>query len=261
MDLSQIHPNAEIDSTVKIGPFCVIGPNVKIGAGCVLHSHVVIDGHTSIGENNEFYQFCSIGAPPQDLTYKGEPTEVIIGKNNVFRESVSVHRATTKENHKTVIGNNSLFMAYSHVGHDAIIGDHCIFANSVHFAGHVKIGDRVIISGGVGVSQFVRIGGYNYIGGNSGLDRDLPPFCSALGFRAKIKGINIIGLKRNGYEKKDISQAVQFFNEIGEKKVSIKNYISDEAVFKTYEKNPVLKKVFEFIEGSKVGIASYVKGD
>ena len=215
--MSHIHPssivdkNAKIHETVKVGPFCIVGPNVEIGANTILHSHVVVDGHTTIGEGNQFFQGCSIGAPPQDNSYKGEPTRVVIGNNNIFREYVSIHRGTLKENGLTTIGNNCLFMAYVHAGHDVGIGNNVTIANSTNFAGHVKVGDRVTIGGGTNVSQFVTLGRGSYIGGASAIDRDIPVFCTALGNRVFLKGINIIGLRRQGYSKQEISEVVDFY--------------------------------------------------
>ena len=135
-----VHPEAKIGAGVKIGPYCTIGAHVEIEEDCQLLSHVVVDGHTTIGKGNTFYPFCSIGAPPQDLSYKGEPTKTIIGNNNVFRESVTVHRASMKQDQFTKIGDNCLMMAYVHVGHDAVLGNGIIVANSVNFAGHVIVG-------------------------------------------------------------------------------------------------------------------------
>ena len=137
--MATIHPSALVDAqaklheTVKIGPFCIIGPNVEVGANTILHSHVVVDGHTTIGEGNQFFQGCSIGAPPQDNSYKGEPTKTVIGNNNTFREYVSIHRGTLKENLVTQIGSKCLFMAYVHAGHDVVIGNNCTIANSTKY--------------------------------------------------------------------------------------------------------------------------------
>ena len=211
---SIIEKGAKIHETVKIGPFCIVGANVEIGANTVLHSHVVIDGHTTIGEGNKFFQGCSIGAPPQDNSYKGEPTKTVIGNNNTFREYVSVHRGTLKENLLTQIGDNCLLMAYVHIGHDVAMGSNCTIANSTNFAGHVKVGDRVIIGGGSQVQQFVSLGRGSYIGGASALDRDIPSYCTAIGNRAHLKGINIIGMKRQGYTKQEISEVVDFLRTI-----------------------------------------------
>lgn len=261
--MSNIHPssiidkNAKIHETVKIGPFCIVGPNVEIGANTVLHSHVVIDGHTVVGEDNKFFQGCSIGAPPQDNSYKGEPTRTIIGKNNTFREYCSVHRGTLKENHVTTIGDNSLFMAYVHLGHDVIVGNNCTIANSTNFAGHVKVGDRVIIGGGTQIQQFVTLGRGSYIGGATALDRDIPSFCTAIGNRAHLKGINIIGMKRQGYSKQEISEVVDFLRTIESSNLSPRSFVEHSELMNEFKDNRVIIEMVDQIKKSEIGIAPF----
>ena len=254
---SLVDPNAKIHETVKIGPFCIIGPNVEIGANTVLHSHVVLDGHTTIGEGNQFFHSCSIGAPPQDLSYKGEPTRVVIGNNNTFREYVSIHRGTLKENGITQVGNNCFLMAYVHAGHDVGIGNNVIVANSTNFAGHVKIGDRVIIGGGTNVSQFVTLGRGAYIGGASAIDRDIPVFCTALGNRVFLKGINIIGLRRQGYSKQEISEVVDFYRSMEASALSPRAFVEHEEHMSEFKDNRVVQEMVEQIKKSEIGIAPF----
>jgi UDP-N-acetylglucosamine acyltransferase len=195
-----VNPEAQIDKDVEIGPWCTIGPHVKIAAGTKLLSHVVIDGWTEIGKNNNFFPFSVIGAVPQDLKYKGEPTKVIIGNNNTIRESVTINLGTVQGGGMTKIGDNCLLMGYTHLGHDCIIGNNCIIANYGGFAGHVTLEDYVTIGGMTGISQFVRVGAYAYVGGQSGLEKDVPPYSIVMGARpCIIKGANIIGLKRRGF--------------------------------------------------------------
>jgi UDP-N-acetylglucosamine acyltransferase len=261
--MSNIHPSAIVDKaakiheTVKIGPFCLVGPNVEIGANTVLHSHVVVDGHTSIGEGNQIYQYCSIGAPPQDNSYKGEPTRTVIGNNNTFREYVSIHRGTLKENQLTQIGNNCLFMAYVHAGHDVVIGNNVTIANSTNFAGHVKIGDRVGIGGGTLVQQWVSIGRGAYIGGASAIDRDIPSFCTVMGNRAYLKGINIIGLKRQGYSKQEISEVVDFIRTMESSNISPRSFVEHAEYMVEYKDNIVVQEMAEQIRKSEIGIAPF----
>ncbi|MCR9205117.1 MAG: acyl-[acyl-carrier-protein]--UDP-N-acetylglucosamine O-acyltransferase, partial [Halobacteriovoraceae bacterium] len=157
-ELALVSPEAKIAEGVSVGPFSIIGPNVVIEKNTIIHAHVKIDGHTTIGERNEFFPYCIIGAAPQDMTYKDEPTETIIGNDNIFREYVSIHRGTAKDRGKTTIGNQSLFMSYVHLGHDVDFGSNCVIANSTNFAGHVKVGDKVVIGGGCNISQFVSLG-------------------------------------------------------------------------------------------------------
>lgn len=254
---SIVDPAAKLHETVKVGPFCIIGPHVEIGANTNLLSHVVIDGRTKIGENNLFYQGTSIGAPPQDTSYKGEPTEVEIGDHNVFRECVSVHRGTMKEIGITKIGHHNLLMAYVHVGHDVVVGDHCTFANSTNFAGHVKVGDRVIIGGGTQIQQFVTLGKGAYIGGASAIDRDIPMFCTAMGNRVYLKGINIIGMKRQGFTKQEITEVVDFYRTMESSKLSPRAFIEHDEYMIDFQENRLVKELLEQIRKSEIGIAPF----
>jgi UDP-N-acetylglucosamine acyltransferase len=184
----------------------VVGPQVKIGANTRLMSHVVIDGATTIGEGNVFFPFGSIGAVPQDLKYKGERTELIIGDHNTFRESVTLNLGTVQGIGKTVVGSHNLLMAYVHLGHDVVVGNHAIIANSANLAGHVIVEDYANIGGMTGVIQFIRVGAYSYIGGCSIIDRDVTPFTVVVGARpVELKGANIIGLRRRGFKNETIS--------------------------------------------------------
>ncbi len=254
---SLVDPQAKLHETVRVGPFCIIGPNVEIGAGTILHSHVVVDGHTTIGEGNQFFQGCSVGAPPQDNSYKGEPTRTVIGNNNTFREYVSIHRGTLKENLVTTIGNNCLLMAYVHIGHDVVLGNNCTIANSTNFAGHVKVGERVIIGGGTQVQQFITLGRGAYIGGAAAIDRDIPLFCTAMGNRAHLKGINIIGMKRQGYSKQEISEVVDFVRTMETAKVSPRAFVDHAELMAEYKDNRVVQEMAEQIRKSEVGIAPF----
>ncbi|MFQ5329654.1 MAG: acyl-ACP--UDP-N-acetylglucosamine O-acyltransferase [Thermodesulfobacteriota bacterium] len=207
-----VHTSAELDSGVEIGPYTVIGEHVRIGKNTRIASHAVIDKWVTIGEGCDIFQFTSIGAPPQDLNYKGEETVTIIGDNNVIREFVTIHRATTKEERKTVIGDNNLLMAYVHVAHDSIIGNSVIMANTATLGGHVVIEDHVIVGGLVAVHQFVRIGAYAIIGGASAVSKDVPPYVLAVGNRAHVYGLNSVGLRRHGFSKGDINDIKHAYN-------------------------------------------------
>ncbi len=200
-----VHPDAKIADGVTVGPFSVIGPHVEIGSGCVVGPHVNIDGHTVIGENNTFFPNCSIGYPPQDLKYAGEPTRVVIGDGNIFREGCQVHRGTVGGGGLTTIGSHGFFMVLSHIAHDCTIGDHVIFANAGTLAGHVEVGDRATIGAYTGVHQFCRVGAYAFIGGYSVVTRDALPFCLTVGNRASCYGINKVGLKRLKFTRESIS--------------------------------------------------------
>jgi UDP-N-acetylglucosamine acyltransferase len=261
--MAQIHPsslvdkNAKLHESVIVGPFCIVGPNVEIGANTVLFSHVVVDGHTVIGEGNKFFQGCSVGAPPQDTSYKGEPTRTVIGNNNTFREHVTIHRGTLKENLVTTIGSNCLFMAYVHAGHDVVIGNNCTIANSTNFAGHVKVGDRVIIGGGTQIQQFISIGRGAYIGGAAAIDRDVPMFCTAMGNRAHLKGINIIGMKRQGYTKQEISEVVDFYRTMESSKLSPRSFVENAELMAEYKDNRVIVEMADQIKKTEIGIAPF----
>jgi len=200
-----VSPKAKIADGVCIGPFCVIGEKVEIGSGTVLDSHVVIDGDTVIGARNRVYPYVSLGLPPQDVAYKGETTRLVIGDDNVIREFVTVNRATTKQNKVTKIGSNNYLMAYAHVAHDCTLGDSIIMSNAATLGGHIEIGDKAIIGGLVAIHQFVRVGAYAFIGGMSATVKDIPPFMMASGNRAKLYGLNVRGLRREGFPKERIA--------------------------------------------------------
>ena len=200
-DRAVIDPAAEIDPTAEIGPFAVIGAGVRIGAGTTVGPHSVLEGNTTIGKNNRIGAFVTIGAPPQDIGYRGEDTRVEIGDDNIIREYVSIHRATTKENRLTRIGDRNMLMAYVHVAHDCVLADDIIMANGATLGGHVRVGERVTMGGLVAVHQFTRIGSHAYIGGMSGISKDVPPYVIVSGVRNRMRvtGINRIGLKRCGF--------------------------------------------------------------
>ena len=208
----KVHPSAivdskaEIDSSVEIGPYCIIGPHVRIKKNTRLLGHVVVEGWTEIGEDNTVFPFAVLGAVPQDLKYKGEPTRLIIGNHNTIRESVTMNLGTVQGRGETRVGDHNLLMAYVHLGHDCVLGSHCILANYVGFAGHVIAEDYANVGGMVGVSQYVQIGKYAYVTGQSGLEKDVPPFSIASGSRpCHIRGANIVGLRRRGFSADTIS--------------------------------------------------------
>ena len=195
-----IHRNAEIPADCEIGPYCVIGEAVSLDAGCCLHSHVVMAGPSRIGKENEFFPFCSIGQKSQDLKYKKEPTHLVIGDHNVFREYVTVNRATTK-NPSTTLGNHNTILAYAHIAHDCSLGDHIVMSNCGTLAGHVIVEDRAVIGGFTAIHQFCRIGRMAITGGCSKVVQDVPPYMMADGNPAKVRTINKVGLERNGVPK------------------------------------------------------------
>jgi UDP-N-acetylglucosamine acyltransferase len=200
-----IHPSAKLGENVSVGAFCLIDADVSIGDGTVLESHVVVKGKTCIGKGNHIYQFASVGENCQDKKYAGEPTELIIGDNNIIRESVSIHRGTIQDNSVTQIGSNNLLMCNAHVAHDCVIGDNSILATGATLAGHVNIGDWVIMGGLTAVHQFCHIGNHSFIGGGAIILSDVPPYLM-VGNNGAPRGINSEGLKRRGFTSGTIMQ-------------------------------------------------------
>ncbi len=199
-----VSPQATLASDVEVGPYSIIGAGVEIGPGCIVGPHVVIKGPTRIGTGNHFYQFASIGDAPQDLKYKGEPTRLEIGDRNVFRESCTINRGTAHDHGVTRIGNDNLFMAYTHVAHDCVVGNKCVFANCATLGGHVHVGDWVILAGFSGVHQFCKVGQHAFLANNAAVTRDVPPYVMAVGQPARPHSINTNGLKRRGFTAQQI---------------------------------------------------------
>ena len=195
---SIISPGAQIGPDVTIGPFCTIGPDVVLQAGVRLISHVAVDGHTTIGPEAVVYPFCTVGLPPQDLKYRGEPTETVIGPRTQLREHCTIHRGTVTGTGVTRVGADCLLMAVVHVAHDCALGDGVIVANNVVMGGHVTIGDNAVIGGASALHQFVRIGRGAMVGGVSGVEADVVPFSTVMGNRAYLSGLNLVGLRRRG---------------------------------------------------------------
>lgn len=202
-----IDPKAKIGKNVSVGPWTIIGPDVEIGDNCDIASHVVIRGPSIIGESNKIYQFSTIGDDTPDLKYKGEPTKLIIGDNNVIREGVTIHRGTVQDKGETIIGNHNLLMAYAHVGHDSVIGDHVIMVNNSSLAGHVNVGDWAILSGYALIHQYVSVGAHSFVGPAAFSYHDVPAFVTAFGSPAEPRTINKEGLKRRGFSADQIALA------------------------------------------------------
>lgn len=210
--MPQIHPTAVVASGAKlagdvtIGPFCVIGNEVDLGAGVRLAAHVVIDGNTTIGEGTRIFPFASIGLDPQDLKYRGEPSSLIIGRHNTIREYVTINPGTAGGGMVTRVGDHCLLMVGAHIAHDCQVGNHVIMANNATLAGHVVVEDYARLGGLSAVHQFVRIGRHAMIGGMSGVERDVIPYGQVMGDRARLTGLNIVGMQRAGYTREDIQE-------------------------------------------------------
>lgn len=200
-----VDPKAELDSTVTVGAYTLIGPHVKIGAGTSIGPHCVLDGHTTLGESNRIYPFVSLGLPSQDKKYAGEPCELVIGDRNTIREYSTYHIGTVQGGGVTRLGNDNWMMAYTHLAHDCVVGNHTIFANNAQLAGHVEVGDWVILGGYTVVHQFVRIGAHAMTAMSSLLFADVPPFIMAQGQPAGARSINVEGLRRRGFSAERIS--------------------------------------------------------
>jgi UDP-N-acetylglucosamine acyltransferase len=199
-----IEEGAELADDVKVGPYCVVGPHVRLAEGVELFSHVAVAGHTSVGPRTRIWPFCSIGHQPQDLKYKGEETRLEIGADCLIREHVTMSTGTIQGHRLTRIGDRCMFMMASHVGHDCQIGNNVIMANNATLGGHVHVGDFVFMGGLSAVHQFVRIGAHAIVGGMTGVERDVIPFGSAIGDRADLGGLNLVGLKRRGFSRETI---------------------------------------------------------
>jgi len=197
--LAVISPKAELAEDVEIGPFCYIGPDVHVGPGTVLHPGVTVVGHTRLGRGNVVYPHASIGAPPQDVSYGDEPTEVVVGDANVIRECVTVHRGTAKDAGVTRVGSHCYLMACSHVAHDCQLGDHVIFGNNVLIGGHVHIESGVNINGGAAIHPFSTVGRLAYVGGLTRIVQDVPPFMIVEGHPSRVRGVNAVGMRRAGF--------------------------------------------------------------
>ena len=247
-----IHDSAQIDDDVEIGPYTVIGENVKIGKGTIIAAHVVVERDTAIGPHCSIHQFASIGTPPQDITYKGEKTEVIIGSHNVIREFVTIHRGTGRGGGKTIIGDKNFLMAYVHIAHDCKIGNNVIMANAATLAGHVAIEDYAIIGGLVAIHQYARIGAYAIIGGASAVTHDVPPYVMAVGNRAKLYGLNKVGLRRQGFSREELNDLKTAYNILFKSGITLKDALrklDDEMSHSTH-----VVRLINFIKESRRGI-------
>jgi UDP-N-acetylglucosamine acyltransferase len=242
-----VDPKASIGKHVQIGPYSVIGPSVEIGDNTIIQSHVNISCNTKIGLNNKIYPFVSIN-DPQDLKYKGETTNLIIGNNNKIREHVTINPGTVSGGGKTIIGNNCLFMISSHIAHDCKVGNNVIIANNVPLGGHVVIEDNVVIGGNSAVQQFTRIGKMAMIGGMTGVLHDVIPYGLSTGNRNSLQGLNLIGLRRAKFENKDILGLSDAYKEIFATKNIIENISK---LNRSHQDNQLVKNVIEFITKDK----------
>ncbi len=247
-----IDPRAEIERGVSIGPYSVIGPSVKIGGDTKIASHVVIEGEAQIGSRCQIFPFAAIGGIPQDLKFKREKTRLIIGDDNIIREFVTIHRGTKGGEGVTRIGSKNLLMAYCHVAHDCMIGNNVILANQATLAGHIEIEDFAIIGGLVAIHQFVKIGSYSLIGGASAVTKDVPPYMLAVGNRAKLYGLNSVGLRRHNFSENSLSELKRAYKTLFRSGLTLNKAL--ERIASEIKGSPEVNHLIEFIKDSKRGI-------
>lgn len=257
-----IHPSAFVDSTVELGPDVEIGPcavvsgGVRLHARVVVHAHANISGNTEIGEDCRIFPFAALGGDPQDLKYRGEPTRLVVGARNTFRENSTANRGTKPGGGLTQIGNDNLFMAGSHVAHDCRVGDHVVFANYAAIAGHVTIADRVVVAGFAGVHQHTRVGRCAMVAGGAMATQDVPPFTIAQGDRARLVGLNVVGLRRSGFTREVMAALKAAYRELFQAGMPLR--IAAEQVREVYGDVPEVLELVEFLENSQRGICRSV---
>lgn len=240
-----VEDGAELGANVSIGPYCIVGSEVTLGDDVVLRSHVVLAGRTEIGARCEIFPFASIGQPPQDQKYAGESSRLAMGSDNQIREYVTINPGTEGGGMVTQVGNHGLFMAGAHVAHDCVIGDHVIMVNNATLGGHVEVGDYAIIGGLSAVHQFVRIGAHAMIGGMSGIENDVIPYGSAMGDRARLSGLNIVGLKRRGFDREDIHSMRTAYRLLFANEGTLAERVTD--VVDLYKDNEPVMDIVDFI--------------
>ncbi|MBN1931219.1 MAG: acyl-ACP--UDP-N-acetylglucosamine O-acyltransferase [Desulfobacterales bacterium] len=247
-----IDPKAEIDSNVQIGPYSIIQGNVFIGSGTVIGSHVVIDQYVTIGKDCRIFQYAAIGAAPQSLKFQGEKTYVKIGRGSILREFVTVHRGTQFGGGITEVGEENFLMAYTHIAHDCKTGRNVVMANNATLAGHITIGNYATIGGLVAIHQFVRIGDYAFVGGKAAVVKDIPPYVIAAGDRARLHGLNSVGLKRHGFSQSTLSLLKKTYRIIFRIGLTLNEAL--ERVVAEVEQTPEVVNFINFIKASQRGM-------
>jgi UDP-N-acetylglucosamine acyltransferase len=255
MSETVIHPSAVIEdgaklgAGVRVGPFCMIGADVELGDGCELKSHVALAGRTTIGPRTKIYPFASIGHAPQDLKYAGEPSTLSIGADCTIREGVTMNPGTAGGSMTTMVGDRCLFLASSHVAHDCRVGNDVIFSNNVMLAGHCTIQDFVIIGGGAGIHQYVRVGQHAFVGGMSAIENDVIPYGMAMGNRAHLAGLNIIGLRRRGFSREQIHDIRRAYRLLFADEGTLSERVEDVAA--EFATHPFVHEILDFIREGK----------
>lgn len=248
-----VHPGARLAADVVVGPYAIIGDEVELGSGCQVQAHAVIEGPARIGQRNRFFPGCAIGLIPQDLKFRGERSEVVIGDENTFREFCTVHRGTAGGGALTRIGNHNLIMAYAHVAHDCILGDHVILGNGATLAGHVVIEDHASVGAFCGVHQFCRIGKHSFVGGYSVVTQDVLPFSRTVSEReTRAFGVNVIGLERRGFSTERIEALRSAFRLLMQSKLNTTQAL--EQIHASLDRSPDIEELIRFIETSERGV-------
>jgi UDP-N-acetylglucosamine acyltransferase len=258
---TEVHPTAIVDKDaklgpgVRVGPYCLIGAGVELGEACELISHAVVVGRTTIGARARIFPFASIGHQPQDLKYKGETSTLSVGSDCIIREGVTMNPGTAGGGSVTTVGHKCAFLANSHVGHDCHVGNGVIFSNNVMLAGHCMVGDFAILGGGAAVIQFARVGAHSFLGGMSGLENDLIPYGMAVGNRAYLSGLNIVGLQRRGFSREQIHALRRAYRLLFAAEGTLMERVEDVAV--EFKDNPIVAEIVDFIRaGGKRSICT-----
>lgn len=248
-----VDPRAELGSGVSVGAYSIIDGPVSIGDDTQVGPHVVIRPFTTIGRRCRFFQFAVVGEVPQDLKFQGEQSRLIIGDDNIIREFATLHRGTAGGGGVTQIGNHNLLMAYTHVAHDCRLGNHIIMSNAATLAGHISVDDYAILGGLSAIHQFCRIGAHAFIGGASAVARDVPPFCMAVGNRAKIVGLNLVGLKRHGFGLATLDALKNAFDTLFASELTLKEAMAE--IHQRYSEEPAIQTLLQFLAHSERGLA------
>lgn len=255
---THIHPTAlvakgaELDTNVIIGPNAIVGANVKLASGVRVGAGAIVAGHTSIGEQTHIYPMATVGSDPQDLKFANEPTQLIIGAHNKIREYANISLGTVGGGGKTQIGDHNLIMVYTHVAHDCYIGNHCIFANSVNLAGHIVIGDHTVFGGMSGGHQFCRFGDRSMVAAGAIVVQDVPPFCLVQGDRARVNGLNVVGLRRSGIDRAELAGIKKMFKTVYNENLGIDEAI--EKIGQSVEDSGSKKLFLDFLKTSERGV-------
>jgi len=247
-----VSPGAELGAGVRVGPYAIVGPHVRIGDGTVIHGHAVVDGWTEIGRNAQIFPFASVGLPPQDLKYKGEKSTLTIGDGTIIRETATLHSGTAGGGGSTTVGSNTLIMVGVHIAHDCHIGSRVIMANATHLGGHVTIEDAAVIGALSAIHQFSKVGPIAMIGGGSMVTRDVAPYCTVTGDRARLVGLNRIGMERNGFDEVRIDAVKRAFRLIFRSKLLLKEALA--RVEREMTGSPEVDRMVKFIRDSERGI-------